>query len=64
MPDGQIQLQISGLPGHYAVEGTTNLVDWADWAELTNFTTPNTTFPFLDSETNFTQRFYRIRLMQ
>ena len=61
VPGGQIQLQASGAPGHYAVEAATNLVDWA---ELTNFTTPNTTFQYLDSETNLTQRFYRIRLVQ
>ncbi len=36
LPSGQIQLQVSGAPGHYAVEATTNLLDWA---ELTNFTT-------------------------
>jgi hypothetical protein len=57
---GQIQLQVSGAPGHYAIDAATNLVDWA---ELTNFTTTTTTFQYLDSETNLTQRFYRVRLM-
>jgi hypothetical protein len=64
LSDGQIQLQASGLPGHYAVEVTTNLVNRATWAELTNFSTTNTTFQYLDSETNLTQRFYRIRLVR
>jgi uncharacterized lipoprotein YddW (UPF0748 family) len=59
-PDGPIQLQVSGALGHYAVEATTNL---ANWAELTNFTTTNTVFQYLDPETNLTQRFYRVRLI-
>ena len=49
---------VSGAPGHYAVEATTNLVDWA---ELTNFTTHEATFQYLDGETNLCQRFYRVR---
>ena len=60
LPGGQFQLQVSGSPGHYAVEGTTNLVDWA---ELTNLTTTGPTFDYLDPETNLLQRFYRVRLM-
>jgi uncharacterized lipoprotein YddW (UPF0748 family) len=60
MPDGQIQLQVSGAPGHYAIEAATNLLDWA---ELTNFVTSGTTFKYLDSETNLIQRFYRMRRM-
>jgi hypothetical protein len=59
-PDGPVQLQVSGAPGHYAVEATTNL---ANWAELTNFTTTDTVFQYLDPETNLTQRFYRVRLI-
>jgi hypothetical protein len=58
MPGGQVQLQASGLPGHYAVEATTNLVDWA---ELTNVTTTSTSFQYLDSATNRSQRSYRLR---
>jgi hypothetical protein len=61
MPAGPIQLQVSGTPGHYAVEATTNL---ANWVELTDFTTTGATFQYLDAETNLTQRFYRIRLIQ
>jgi hypothetical protein len=60
LPDGQIQLQVSGLPGHYAVEAATNLVDWAD---LTNFVTTDAAFQYLDLETSLSQRFYRIRRM-
>jgi hypothetical protein len=58
MPDGQIQLQVSGAPGHYAIEAATNLADWAD---LTSFTITNTTFQYIDPETNMIQRFYRTR---
>ena len=57
MPDRQIQLQASGLPGHYAVEATTNL---GGWAELTNFTTTGNSFQYLDSATNLSRRFYRL----
>jgi len=56
----QIHLQISGAPGHYAIEAASNLVDWA---ELTNFPSTNTTFQYLDPETNLMQRFYRILLI-
>jgi len=55
---GQIQLQISGAPGHYAIEGASNLMDWA---ELTNLLSTNTTFQYLDSETHLIQRLYRLR---
>ncbi len=63
LPDDRIQLQVTGEPGHYAVEATTNVVV-VDWVELTNLTTTGTTFQYLDPETNLTQRFYRIRLVQ
>jgi hypothetical protein len=60
-PEGQIKLQVSGTPGHYAIEATTNLMDWS---ELTNFTTTSATFQYLDAKTNLTQRFYRTLLIQ
>jgi len=59
MPGGQIRLQISGAPGHYSAEASSNL---ADWAEFTNLTATNTTFQVFDPETNLTQRFYRMRM--
>jgi hypothetical protein len=59
-PDGQIQLQASGVPGRYAVEAATNLADWGELAYVTN---TGTTFQYRDSETNLTQRFYRLRLI-
>jgi hypothetical protein len=58
--EGCIQLRGSGDPGHYSIEATTNL---AEWAELTNFTTTSATFQYTDGETNLTQRFYRARLI-
>jgi len=58
MPGGQIQLQVSGSPGHYAIEATSDL---ADWSELTNFTITGGVFQHVDTETNLTQRFYRAR---
>jgi len=60
MPGGQIQLQVSGSPGHYAVEASSNLFDWA---ELTNFTTTSSAFQYLDPGANEPQRSYRVRLM-
>jgi hypothetical protein len=62
LPDGQIRLQVSGAPGQYAVEATTNLVV-VEWVELTNFTATTMPFQYVDSETNLAQRFYRVRLM-
>ena len=58
--EGQIHLQASGIPGRYAVEAATHLADWAELAYVTN---TGTTFQYLDSETNLTQRFYRLRLL-
>ena len=58
--EGYIQLRGSGDPGHYSIEATTNL---GDWAEVTNLTTTGTTFQYTDGETNLTQRFYRARLI-
>jgi hypothetical protein len=57
-PGGQIQLQVSGPPAHYAVEVASNLVDWAN---LTDLVTTDTTFQYLDPETNLLQRFYRVK---
>jgi hypothetical protein len=59
-PDGQVQLYLSALPGHYVVEASTSLVSWV---ELSNFITSGVTFEYLDSATNQSQRFYRARLI-
>ena len=64
LPGGQIQLQVSGAPGHYAVEATANLGGTVIWTELTNFTTTAMSFQFVDPEIGLTQRFYRVRLTQ
>jgi len=61
-PDGRIELQVSGSPGHYTIESTTNL-KVADWVDLTYFTSTNMTFHCIDPDTNLIQRFYRARLM-
>ena len=60
LSSGQIQLQVSGSPGHYSVEAATNL---GGWSELTNFVTSGTNFGYIDSETNLARRFYRVRLL-
>jgi hypothetical protein len=59
---GQIQLQVSAVPGDYAVEANTNLVG-PDWVELTNFTSTGAAFQCLDPETNLNHRVYRVRLI-
>jgi hypothetical protein len=59
-PDGLIQLQVSGVPGHYAIDASSNL---AGWMELTNFTTTAGSFQYVDAESNLLQRFYRVRLL-
>jgi hypothetical protein len=63
LPDGQIYLQFSGSPGHYAIEAATNLSNPADWLELTNFLTTMTVFEYTDPQTNLQRRFYRARLL-
>ena len=60
LPGGEIQLHISGAPGHYAIEASTNLVDWT---ELTNLITTEAAFDYVDVETNLTQRIYRAHLL-
>ena len=55
---GQIQLQVNGYPGQYAIEGSTNL---ADWATLTNFSSTGSSFQYVDPETGQSQRYYRVR---
>ena len=59
-PEGQIQLQVGASPGHYAVEATTNL---QSWAEMTNFTTSDTNFQYVDPSASLSQRFYRVLLL-
>jgi hypothetical protein len=57
---GHIRLQVSGAPGRYAIAAASNL---ADWGELTNFVSTNTTFQYVDPATNLNQRFYRALLI-
>ncbi len=64
LTDGQIRLQISGAPGHYGIDGATNLTGSPlDWSELTNFFTTTDPFEFTDSQTNLPQRFYRAKAL-
>ena len=61
LPGGSFQFQVSGSPGQYAVDATTNLFNWD---ELTNLTTTNTSFPYADGNTNLPARYYRARLIR
>jgi len=60
LPDGRIQLEITGSPARYAVEATT---DFSDWTELTNFTAATSNFEYTDAQPNVASRCYRIRLI-
>jgi hypothetical protein len=60
LPDGRIQLEVTGSPAHYAVDATT---DFFDWTELTNFTTATSNFEYTDPQPNPASRYYRIRLI-
>ncbi|HCL92596.1 MAG TPA: hypothetical protein DIC50_07420, partial [Verrucomicrobia subdivision 3 bacterium] len=60
LPGGQIELRVSGAPGHYAVESSTNFVNWM---ELTNFVTSESVFEYIEVETSLPQRFYRVKLI-
>jgi hypothetical protein len=59
LPDGRWRLDASGIAGHYAIEASTNLMNWI---ELTNFVSAGGGFQCLEGETNFARRFYRLRL--
>jgi len=55
---GNVQLLAHGIIGHnYALQGSTNLIDWS---VVTSFTATNTATILIDSSTNQT-RFYRLR---
>ena len=57
---GGIHLQVSGGPGHFGIDASSNLVHWL---ELTNFISSFASFEFIESATNFSQRFYRARII-
>ena len=64
LPNGAFLLRLSGEPGrNYAVEATTDFVDW--FALKTNTAGLDGTFDFLDTTaTNYSESFYRARLVQ
>jgi hypothetical protein len=60
LPDGRIQLEVSGSPAHYAIEAT---ADFVAWTELTNFTTATSNFEYTDPQSIAQTRYYRVRLI-
>jgi hypothetical protein len=56
---GRIQMQGSGDPGNFAIDSSTNLVNWV---QVTNFVSGNGTFDFTETATNTSaQRYFRLR---
>jgi hypothetical protein len=58
---GGIQFQVSGSPGNYTIEGSTDLVDWI---VLTNFVSTGNSFLFSDPQKGLPLRFYQALLSQ
>jgi len=64
-PDGSFTLNLTGVPGDtYVLETTTNLISSANWFPIaTNTPGTNGVWQFNDAQaTNFSQRFYRLKL--
>jgi hypothetical protein len=61
LPDGSFQLQISGGPGHFAVEVAPTL---SGWTQLTDLTVTNAAFQYHDPDTSEASRFYRVRVLR
>ena len=60
LADGRAKLEASGGPGRVGIDSSSNLVAWT---ELTNFFSVNSSFAYIDPDTNQPLRFYRLRLM-
>ncbi len=56
----RVQLQASGEPGIAALEGSTNLLNWS---EITNVFNESGVFQFIESTTNSSPRFFRLKLI-
>ena len=58
--DGSFSFQGSGDPGQFAIEASTNLVNWT---EVTNLFSGSGTFQYTDWLSNAPQRYFRARLV-
>jgi hypothetical protein len=59
LPGGRVQFDFTGATGQdYVVQASTNLTDWQSIRTNAGMGGPIT---FIDSFTNFTRRFYRVR---
>jgi len=56
---GRLQLTVTGDPGQFILQGSSNLFNWVD---LTNILAANGTFNYIDSTTNLSRYFYRAKL--
>jgi len=60
LPDGRIELQISGGPGRFAIECAPAP---AAMTQLDSLTATGAVFQYFDPETNQASRFYRVRVL-
>jgi plastocyanin len=58
LPDGRIELLISGGPGSFAIECAP---EFSGWTQLSTLTATGAVFQYIDPETNQASRFYRVR---
>jgi len=60
LPDGRVELTITGGPGSFAIERAPTL--WG-WTQLHSLTVTGAVFQYIDPDTNQASRFYRVRLL-
>jgi hypothetical protein len=60
LPAGQVQLQISGGPGNFAIEAAPVL---SGWTQLSSLNATGAVFQYTDADTNQATRFYRVRVL-
>jgi hypothetical protein len=60
LTNGSARIQIEGALALYALDGSSNLIDWT---ELTNFPTPASSLEYVDPDVAQAQRYYRARLV-
>jgi hypothetical protein len=57
---GEVQLQVSGGPGNFAIEAAPVI---SGWTQLSSLTATGAVFQYTDPDTNQAARFYRVRVL-